>query len=152
MIGEKRTFEWLEHRAGVRELSRHPSAYRTRALELNDKGNTFAAAYGRKEIKGFVGFVDLIGFSTKVTGSSASGMSEYLKPFLVGVIEKAVHCGALVDKTIGDEVMFVLPDMGTISGVFEGLDEGIVAFGCAVIGHRKLLSSICWLSCCKRVL
>jgi hypothetical protein len=61
MIGEKKTFEWLEHRAGVRELSRHPSAYHTRALELNDKGNTFAAAYGRKEIKSFVGFVDLIG-------------------------------------------------------------------------------------------
>jgi class 3 adenylate cyclase len=111
MTGAEHTLEWLEHRAGLRKLSCHPRPHFNRALELNDdKGAAFTAAYGNKEIKGFVGFVDLIGFSTKVAGLSPSGMSQYLKPFLVGVTEKAVQCGALVDKTIGDEVMFILPD------------------------------------------
>ncbi len=113
MTGATHTMEWLEHRAGLRKLSCHPRRYFTRALELNDKddkGAAFTAAYGKKEIKGFVGFVDLMDFSTKVAGLSPSEMSQYLKPFFVGVTEKAVEAGALVDKTIGDEVMFVLPD------------------------------------------
>jgi class 3 adenylate cyclase len=129
MIGSKTTFEWLEHRAGVHELPSHPRPYKTRALELSDRGDAFAASYGRKEIKGFVGFVDLIGFSTKVAGLSASGISEYLKPFLVGVTEEAVHCGALVDKTIGDEVMFVLPDTEEDGGV-----PAILMMGCLLGG------------------
>ncbi len=122
MTGEKQTFKWLEHRVGLRKLFGHPKPYSTRALELNDEGPSFAAAYGKKEIKGFVGFIDLIGFSTKVACLSASGMSEYLKPFLVGVIEKAVVCGALVDKTIGDEVMFVLPDTKEDGGIPASLE------------------------------
>jgi len=129
MIAENQTFQWLEHRAGLRRLSVHPKPYYTRALELNDKGHAFAAAYGRKEIRGFVGFIDLIGFSTKVADQSASGMSEYLRPFLVGVIEEAVRCGALVDKTIGDEMMFVLPDMEDDGGVPAILAMGFLLGG-----------------------
>jgi len=125
MTGAKHTLEWLEHRAGLRKLSDHPRRHLNRALELNDtdkKGAAFTAAYGNKEIKGFVGFVDLIGFSTKVAGLPPSGMSQYLNPFLLGVAEIAVKCGALVDKTVGDELMFVLPDTeeeGGVSGILE---------------------------------
>ncbi len=123
MIAGRKTDEWLEHRAGLHRLGRHPRAYSTRALELTDSGAAFANAYfGQREIKGFVGFVDLIGFSTRVAGSSPSEISEYLKPFLVGITDKAVDAGALVDKTIGDEVMFVVPDMeadGGVPGIFD---------------------------------
>jgi len=111
MIGPRETLEWLEHRAGVRRISSHPAPYFNRALELDDKGDAFVAAYGRKEIKGFVGFVDLVGFSARVVGLAPVKVGEYLKPFLCGIIDEVSGCGGLVDKTIGDEVMFVLPDM-----------------------------------------
>ena len=117
MIGEKSTIEWLNHRSGVRKLSRHPYLYETKALELNDKGAAFAAAYGKKEIKAFVGFIDLVDFSTRVAGLSPSQICDYLRPFLTGVIKETIDCGALVDKTVGDEVMFILPDMEEDGGV-----------------------------------
>jgi class 3 adenylate cyclase len=129
MIGDHKTVEWLEHRAGIRQLSGHPRPYHTRALELNDNGDAFVTAFGKKEIKGFVGFIDLIGFSTKVAGFSAAGISEYLKPFLVGVTDHAVRCGALVDKTIGDEVMFILPDTEDDGGVPAILEMGFLLGG-----------------------
>jgi class 3 adenylate cyclase len=117
MIAGKRVLEWLEHRAGVHRLSSHPRPYFTRALELSDKGKAFAAVFGRKQIKGYVGFVDLVGFSTKVMGLRPSQVAERLRPFISGVINEAFGCGALVDKTIGDEVMFIVPDMGEDGGV-----------------------------------
>lgn len=110
MIGEEQTIAWLEHRTGLHKLAHHPKPYFTKALELNDKGEAFVSAYGRREIRGFVGFVDLVGFSTKVTGKSPSEISGFLRPFISGVIDETFSYGALVDKTIGDEVMCVLPD------------------------------------------
>ena len=49
-------------------------------------------------------------------GMSPSQLSSYLKPFLEGVINEGLRCGALIDKTIGDKVMFVLPDMNDDGG------------------------------------
>jgi len=81
MTGAKYTTEWLEHRVGLRKLSCHPRPCFTRALESNgDKGSAFIDSYGKKEIKGFVGFVDLIGFSTKVVGLSPMSICDYLRP------------------------------------------------------------------------
>ena len=133
MIGDKATLAWLEHRAGVRQLFRHPKPYFTRALELSDKGDAFTDAFGRKEIHGFVGFVDLVGFSRSVTGLSPGGISEFLRPFLSGVADEAVGSGALVDKTIGDEVMFILPDMEEDGGV-----PAILMMGCLMGGLHDL--------------
>lgn len=129
MIAEKATFEWLEHRAGMRRFSAHPKPYCTRALELNERGEAFAAAYGRKEIRGYVGFVDLIEFSTKVKGFPPSEISDYLRPFISGVADEAVGCGALVDKTIGDEVMFIIPDTEEDGGVPAVLMMGFLLGG-----------------------
>jgi class 3 adenylate cyclase len=117
MIADGATTEWLEHRAGVHKLSQHPKLYSTRALELSDKGDAFANAFGNKEIRGFAGFVDLVGFSNRVSNSSPSQISDYLRPFLSGVIDEALGSGALIDKTIGDEVLFALPDMQDDGGV-----------------------------------
>jgi len=124
MIAQKTTLQWLEHRAGVRQLSRHPREYRCKAIELNDRGNAFVAAYGRREIRGYVGFVDLVGYSTAVVGRSPKEAAAFLRPFLSAVVDAAVEAGALVDKTIGDEVMFVLPD-----GEDDGGVPGVLAAG-----------------------
>ena len=117
MIGDNATIKWLKHRAGIRKLNRHPCLYETKGIELNDKGGLFADAYGKKEIRAFVGFIDLVGFSTRVAGLSPSQICDYLRPFLKGVIDETVNNGALVDKTIEDEVMFVLLDMEEDGGV-----------------------------------
>ena len=117
MIGDNVTIKWLKHRTGIRKLNRHPCLYETKGLELNDKGSLFADVYGKKEIRAFVGFIDLVGFSTRVAGLSPSQICDYLRPFLKGVIDETVNNRALVDKTIGDEVMFVLPDMKEDGGV-----------------------------------
>ena len=124
MIGDDRIFSWLEHRAGLRRLAHHPVKFETRSLEQNEKGATFVAAFGQRQIRGFVGFVDLVDFSTKVAGKSPSEISNYLRPFLSGVINAARRCGALIDKTIGDEVMFLIPEMCDDGGVPSVLSMG----------------------------
>lgn len=116
MLADPTVLDWLSHRAGLRKLQAHPRPYLRKALELNQTGDAFTASFGRKEIKGFIGFADLIGFSTRVKNLPAVEVSSYLKPFLTGIIDLAMSADALVDKTIGDEVMFVLPDMGEDGG------------------------------------
>lgn len=108
---------WLAHRAGVKKLPAHPMPDATRALELNDRGDAFTAAFGQKEIRGFVGFVDLVGFSTRTKGLRPSEIGDYLRPFVTGVADAALCAGGLVDKTIGDELMIVVPDMEDDGGV-----------------------------------
>lgn len=129
MIGDDSLFSWLEHRAGLHRLAHHPAKFETRSLEQNDNGETFVAAFGQRQIRGFVGFVDLVDFSTKVAGKSPSEISNYLRPFLFGVINAARRCGALIDKTIGDEVMFLIPEMSDDGGVPAVLSMGSL-LGC----------------------
>jgi class 3 adenylate cyclase len=108
---DKKIQGWLEHRAGLRELTSHPILAHRRALELNERGPDFTAFFGKRLIKGCVIFVDLQGFSTRVMNYSPPEISAYLQPFLSGVIEAGTKADGLVDKTLGDEVMLFLPDM-----------------------------------------
>lgn len=117
IICDDKTLAWLEHRGGFRELAHHPAPVSKRALELSRGGDDFAAKFGCKEIKGCVGFVDLADFSNRVANFSPKEISAYLQPFLSGVIEAVRKAGGLVDKTIGDEVMLVLPDMEEDGGI-----------------------------------
>lgn len=118
MIGRPEVLKWLAHRVGVEQVEELPLRlrYERKALELNERGRPFVQAFGQEEIRGFVGFVDLVGFSGRVKGWENQKISEYLKPFLAGVVNIAFDRHALVDKTIGDEVMFVLPDMDENGG------------------------------------
>lgn len=111
MIAKKEVIAWLSHRAGVEKIEEMPCRFRRKALELNVRGREFVDAFGQREIKGFVGFVDLAGFSERVKGWKNQEISEYLKRFLAGIGKIVFDQYGLVDKTIGDEIMFVLPDM-----------------------------------------
>jgi len=119
MIGKPEIIQWLSHRAGVEKLQELPFRLtdKRKALELTEQGKPFVQKFGQREIKGFVGFIDLVCFSKRVRKWESGKISAYLKPFLSGVIECAVDRNALVDKTIGDEVMFVLPDLEEDEGV-----------------------------------
>ncbi|HEY5505704.1 MAG TPA: adenylate/guanylate cyclase domain-containing protein [Sedimentisphaerales bacterium] len=139
MISNNQTLEWLKHRTGIKKLDFYPNPCRVRALELNAKGRPFADVFGNKEIKGFVGFIDIVGFSKRTMGRSPSEMSAYLKPFLEGIINIAIRYGALVDKTIGDEIMFVFPDRKEDGGRSAFID--IRPFATAIVKLQKQLGN-----------
>jgi len=77
--------------------------------------------------------VDLVGFSIKVEGLSPQEICDYLRPFLSGVIDEASNRPALVDKTIGDEVMFIVPDMEQ-----DGGPPGVLGMGSLLGGLHDL--------------
>lgn len=119
MVGNKNIIAWLSHRAGKDRLDALPMTLRyvQKALNLNDAGPDFTASFGKQEIEAFVGFVDLVGFSGRIKGRSPREISSYLQPYLSGVTNEVVDRGGLVDKTIGDEVMLVQPELAGDGGV-----------------------------------
>lgn len=103
---------YLRHRAGEQPISSYGGGrVRTRALELNAEKDAFLKTFGRKEIAAYVGFVDLAGFSDAVSGKSPQQIVDYLEPILNRLVSVIRARQALIDKTIGDEVMFVLPEI-----------------------------------------
>lgn len=101
---------WLSHRFGSNPAKENLIKYKTKAFELNQQGIKFVDTFGKRRIKSFVGFIDLAGFSTHVQDKPPEAIAVYLKPFIEGVIDIVTSHYGMVDKTIGDEIMFVLPD------------------------------------------
>lgn len=110
IVGEE-WIQYIEHRSGLAPMSRSPRHVERRALELNDPPPDYRATFGQRDILAFVGFIDLAGYSEKTHGKSPSAIESYLQPFLSRTISALRESHAMVDKTIGDEVMFVLPDI-----------------------------------------
>lgn len=121
MIVSNHMAAWLEHRCGGKELEDGWSQYNRKAVELNRQGPDFIKTHGRREFRGFVGFIDLVGFSSRAKGKRPGEIAAYLKPFLERVVDLAARKYCLVDKTIGDEVMFVLPDTSEEGGPLANL-------------------------------
>jgi class 3 adenylate cyclase len=109
IIGKPEQFDYLLHRIGQKHIEFRPKVA-TKALEGNREAPDFLKTYGNSDISAYVGFIDLVDFSLLVQGKSAIEISEYLNPFLTKVIDVLYDCDALVDKMIGDEIMFVLPE------------------------------------------
>ena len=102
---------WLEHRSGREIQGSLLSRAETRALELNKTDPQFLETKGKSEINCFVGFIDLAGFTSHVHGQSNDHIYQYVSPFLKAIVDAVSSADGLVDKTIGDEVMFAFPDM-----------------------------------------
>jgi class 3 adenylate cyclase len=101
---------YIRHRLGEQRIeSMEPRVYR-KALELNTPAPDLAATFGKSTLTAYVGFIDLAGFSTAMQGRLPEEIVEYIEPFLSRLIGILRGRGALIDKTIGDEVMFVLPE------------------------------------------
>lgn len=107
---------YLRHRLGEQRIkSREPRIFK-KALELNEPRPDLAATFGKSTLTAYVGFIDLAGFSNAVQGRSPKQIADYLEPFLRRLLEILRGRGALIDKTIGDEVMFVLPEIDEDNG------------------------------------
>ena len=73
-------------------------------------------SFGRKEFDAGICFIDMVGFSEKARGKTPKEVSAIVAPFLQAVIIAATQDKCYVDKTIGDEVMVVMP-------VFPNMEE-----------------------------
>lgn len=108
-IGKPGQFQYLLHRVGEKKLEAFPQMEK-KALEGNVTSPDFLQTYGNANITAYVGFIDLAGYSSAVKGKSPKQIADYLRPFLVGTIDILYDRSALIDKMIGDEIMFVLPE------------------------------------------
>ncbi len=109
ILTDSTTRDYLLHRVGEKKLTTYRTII-TKALGGNRRAPDFLSTFGNRDIKAYVGFVDLAGFTHNTAGKTASDIAEYLNPFLEGVINILTDRGALVDKMIGDEIMFILPE------------------------------------------
>ena len=110
MIGKSEQFQYLLHRVGEKRLESFSPTV-TKALEGNVDAPDFLQTYGNANITAYAGFIDLAGFSSAVKGRPPHEIADYLMPFLVGTIDILYEGSALIDKMIGDEIMFVLPEI-----------------------------------------
>lgn len=110
MIRSGNVNKWLEHRYGLTPLDNTFPRSQKKALELNKGGTDTINSFGNKLIYGFVGFLDIVGFSETVQGSTPHEVQQYLQPFLDGVANDIADDYCCIDKTIGDEVMLFVPD------------------------------------------
>lgn len=108
-ISKPEQFQYLLHRVGEKQLQ-SSSQMKKKALEGNVASPDFLRTYGNANINAYVGFIDLAGYSSVVKGKSPQQIADYLRPFLVGTIDILYDKSALIDKMIGDEIMFVLPE------------------------------------------
>jgi class 3 adenylate cyclase len=115
-ILDKNLLAYVKHRLGQERIRSWLPRYNRRALELNAPSLDLDAKFGDAAMKAYVGFLDLAGFSTRVQGMTPHQIADYLEPFLSRVVTILRGHDALIDKTIGDEVMFVIPDLEEEAG------------------------------------
>lgn len=128
IIADKDTLEYLAHRVGEKQLTRE-SQILQKDLQGNVDSSNFLDTFGNSNITAYVGFIDLAGFSNIVHGKQPNEMAAYLKPFLEKIIDLLSKRSALIDKMIGDEIMFVLPEIEESSNPDEILLLGSIMGG-----------------------
>jgi len=123
IIFNKNTIEYLEHRVGEKKILSPPQLPIVRKdLRENVNSQNFLDTFGNSNITAYVGFIDLAGFSSIVQGKQPDEIASFLRIFLEKIINLLANIGngsILVDKMIGDEVMFVLPEMEEMPNPFE---------------------------------
>lgn len=84
----------------------------TEAVELNRDGSQILSTFGNTRFNALIGFVDMRGFSTLARGLPPEQVRDIAAPFVTAVVAAARQNHCFVDKTIGDEVMLVMPSIG----------------------------------------
>lgn len=133
IIFSKNTIEYLKHRIGEKKILLPPQLLIVRKdLRGNANSQNFLDTFGNSNITAYVGFIGLAGFSNIVQGKQPDEIASFLRIFLEKIINLLANIGkgsVMVDKMIGDEVMFVLPEMEEMSNPFEILLLGQIMGG-----------------------
>ena len=109
MIVPEKYSNWLLHRFGIQvDVLKLPHLVAD-SLDNNRNGIQYADTFNKKEFNCFVGFIDLKGFSSFSSGKNPKEINDFILPFLNKIIIILTKFGCLIDKTIGDEIMFILP-------------------------------------------
>jgi len=111
MIATSRKLEaWSRHKVGTdRILNTQGIQDLNEAVELNKSGQAILSSFGNREFRAMVGFIDMRGFSKAASGKTPAQVRDIAAPFISAVVEVAARHECFVDKTIGDEVMVVMP-------------------------------------------
>lgn len=105
--------KWLLHISGKVELRSKPGMKRLEeAIELNKGADKIRSTFGNQEFQAMTGFIDMREFSSRSKGQSPRGVRDIAAPFVETVVEIAGKHDSFIDKTIGDEVMIVMPSFG----------------------------------------
>ena len=101
---------WISHVWGDAQLAPKPGMMRLQeAVDLNRTANTIISTFGNKEFQALVGFMDMRGFSDRTKGMRPAQVRDIAAPFVEAVVSVATDHHCFIDKTIGDEVMIVMP-------------------------------------------
>ncbi len=104
---------WLHHAEGVEKLNVPEGlASVTEAVELNKDPTPILSTFGQKEFAAIAGFIDMRGFSDRSRGLCPADVAGLVRPFIAAVIDAAARHQCIIDKTIGDEVMLIMPEFG----------------------------------------
>src|SRR5207249_2718112 len=82
------------------------------AIELNREGSTDHLDLRSGAVRGARGLRRHAGLQHACTGTVSREGPRHRRPFLGAVVEAATRNQCFIDKTIGDEVMFVMPSIG----------------------------------------
>ena len=105
--------KWLSHISGKVKLRPKPGMRRLEeAIELNTEAAKIRSTFGDQEFQAITGFMDMRGFSSRSKGRSPRGVRDIAAPFVATVVEIACKHESFIDKTIGDEVMIIMPSFG----------------------------------------
>lgn len=136
-VNDSDLLAYLLHRLGeTRMVSMHPRL-KGKALELNKPDPELSRTFGNQDITAYVGFIDLANFSIMTSKKPPAEIAEFIVPFLEKSISILTSHGALIDKTIGDEVMFVLVERGEDPNAPEILFLGQICGALFELAHQQ---------------
>lgn len=105
--------KWISHVWGAVQLAPKPGMRRLEeAVDLNRTANEIISTFGNKDFRALVGFLDMRGFSARAKGRRPIEVRDIAAPFVGAVVNAATAHHCFIDKTIGDEVMIVMPSFG----------------------------------------
>jgi class 3 adenylate cyclase len=131
---------WLKHIAGDAQLTNlHGTHPIYEAVELNEKATEILSTFGNQTFSAIVGFVDMRGFSTAAAGKTPVEVKQLVEPFVSAVVDAAQKYDCFIDKTIGDEVMIVMPEFGQDA---ELSDARLSTRGLLVVDATALLHNV----------
>lgn len=148
MIATTKAVElWLRHATGVEKLNVPEGLVRvTEAVELNKDPIPILSTFGKKEFAAIVGFIDMRGFSGRSRGLCPTEVAALVRPFITAVVDAAARHQCFIDKTIGDEVMLIMPEFGedavcSDAGI-EHRDSMILSLGSLIADIAKATRAI----------
>jgi adenylate cyclase len=117
--------DFFLHRVGATRLSSDVRLEVVgKAFESSGRGRKLVDTFGNRELRAFVGFIDLVGFSAATSSMSPQETRDFIRQFLDPILRSLEESNCYIDKTIGDEVLFILPDMEAEEGVHVNLRIG----------------------------